>query len=330
MESLHNIVIIGASFAGLTAAHGLLRHLLPSLKSQSHSYKVTIISPSPYFYWKIGAPRTIVNPSALPIDKALIPIADAFTVYPKEQYEIIYAFVTRVDSESRTVYTDKDGGYSYDSLIICSGTTFASPLWSLSQGTEKLKAGLENVSRRLPSAGTVVIVGGGAAGVETAGEMGHVYGGKKDITIYSGSSQLLSKLQNKTVGKDAELELKKMGVNVVNGVKILCSTRNGDTDVLRLSNGETITVDLYIDATGDKPNASFLPSDWLDDNGFVKVNKQTLELDVQDVAGVYAFGSVASYSDGGLLHVRFAIKPLLESIKRHIQGQGGEKAYPRV
>ncbi|KAL9083008.1 MAG: hypothetical protein Q9165_008704, partial [Trypethelium subeluteriae] len=282
---------------------------------------VTIISPSPDFYWKIGAPRTIVDPSALPIDKALIPIASAFSVYQKEQYEIIEAFVTRVDSDVRTVHTNENGEYHYDSLVICSGTTFASPLWSLSHGTENLKAGLEDVNRRLPSAKTVIIAGGGAAGVETAGEMGHLYGGEKDITIYSGASQLLGRLQNKAAGKDAEAGLKKMGVNVVNGVKIQSSTREGDKDILLLSNGKTITADVYIDATGDKPNASFLPSDWLDDKGFVNVNAETLELDVPDMTGVYAFGSVGSYSDGGLLHVRFAIKPLLESIKRHIEGQ---------
>ena len=330
MEPVHNIVIIGASFAGLTVAHGLLRHVLPALKAQDRSYRVTIISPSPYFYWKIGAPRTIVNPSALPVDKVLVPIADAFSIYPKEQYDIVQALVTRVDSESRTVCTDKDGEFRYDSLVICSGTTFASPLWSLSHGTEKLKAGLDDISRRLPSAETVVIAGGGAAGVETAGEMGHVYGGKKDITVYSGASQLLGKLQNKAAGKGAEAGLRKMGVNVVHGAKILSSTRDGDKYVLQLKNRKMITVDVYIDATGDKPNASFLPSDWLDEKGFVKVNSQTLELDVQSVAGVYAFGSVGSYSDGGLLHVRFAAKALLESIRLHLQGQGKEKFFCRV
>ncbi|KAI9652516.1 MAG: hypothetical protein M1821_008370 [Bathelium mastoideum] len=321
MESVHDIIIIGASFAGLTVAHGLLRDILPSLKSQGTPYKVTIISPSPYFYWKIGAPRTIVNPSALPVDKALVPIADAFSIYPKEQYEIVQALATRVDPASRIVRTDKDGEYRYNSLVICSGTTFASPLWSLSHGTDQLKAGLEDVHQRLPSAKTVVVAGGGAAGVETAGELGYVYGGRKSISIYSGASQLLGRLQNKAAGKDAETGLKKMGVSVINRVKIQSSTREGDRDVLQLSNGETVTADVYIDATGDKPNASFLPSDWLDDRGFVRVNGQTLELDVQGVTGVFAFGSVGSYSDGGLLHVRFATKPLLESIKLHLQGQ---------
>lgn len=267
-----------------------------------------------------------MNPSALPVGKALIPIAHAFSVYQKEQYEIVEAFVTRVDPQSRTVYTDRDGKHHYDSLVICSGTTSAAPLWSLSRGTEELKAGLEDISKRLPSAKTVVVAGGGAAGVETAGELGHVYGGKKNITIYSGTSQLLGRLRNKGAGIDAEAVLNKMGVNVVNGVKVLSSTHDGDKDLLQLSSGEMVTADAYIDATGDIPNASFLPSDWLNDKGYVKVNEQTLELDVQGVTGVYAFGSVGSYSDGGLLHVRFAIKPLLESIRRHCIGQGKHKA----
>jgi hypothetical protein len=83
-----------------------------------------------------------------------------------------------------------------------------------------------------------------------------------------------------------------------------------------------MVVDVYIEATGDKPNNKFIPEAWLNAHGYVKTDPHTLRLDVDKVNNVYGFGSVASYSDGGVLDTKFALKPLLESIRLDLLGQG--------
>src|SRR5271163_4057750 len=96
MAAAHQIVIIGASFGGIPTAHGLLKDIIPKLGSKE-AYKVIMISPSDLFFWKIGAPRALVNPAKVPIDKVLVPIADGFTSYSKDQFEFIKAYATSID-----------------------------------------------------------------------------------------------------------------------------------------------------------------------------------------------------------------------------------------
>ena len=321
--SEYQIVVIGASFAGLTVTGNLLKDIIPSLSSNGQKkFKVVQISPSDEFYWKIGAPRVLVDPKSLPLDKALVSIGPAYSKYVPEQYQFIKAFATSIDPTSKTVVLSNESSVKYDSLIICSGTIFNSDYWSTARGSDKLKAAVKDLHNRIPNAQTVVVGGGGAAGVETAGELGHVYGSKKDIVLYSGDVQLLNTLNNKNVGKDAETRLKKQGVKVEHGILIKSHRHEGGKDVLELSNGETKAVDVYIEAVGDKPNSSFVPKDWLDEKGRVLTDPQTLRLKVSGVKDVYAYGTVASYSNGSIADVMFAKKAIIESLRNDLAGKG--------
>src|SRR5256885_16457237 len=96
--AVHQIVIIGASFGGIPTAHGLLKDILPQLESNGkQKYKVIMISPSSNCYWKIGAPRVIVNPEALPTEKALVPTADGSKSNSKDKFEFIKAYANSID-----------------------------------------------------------------------------------------------------------------------------------------------------------------------------------------------------------------------------------------
>lgn len=321
--AIHQIVIIGASFAGLSAAHGLLKKVLPPLSTDGKTFKVVQIAPNEEFFWKIGAPRVLVDPQSLPLEKALLPIAPGFARYSPEQYEFIKAQVTSVDSAGKTVTTDTSATVHYDSLVIASGTVFNSPLWSISAGSDALKTAIKDIHERLPAAESVLVAGGGAAGVETAGELGYVYGNKKQITLLSGTTHLLSVLQNQKVGQDAASRLKQLGVEVVNdNVRVVEHTQAGGKDVLKLSNGETKTVDVYLEAVGDKPSSKFVPNEWLDEKQRIKTDAHTLRLDVPGVTGVYVFGSVGTYSSGSMVDIMFGSTALFESIKNDVSGQG--------
>ncbi|RMZ92260.1 hypothetical protein DV736_g471, partial [Chaetothyriales sp. CBS 134916] len=318
--STHSIVIIGGSFAGLTVASNLLRDIIPTLPKTT-TYKVTIINPADEFYWKIGAPRTIVNPEALPLSKALIPIKPHYSKYTDDQFELIIAYAQSIDPVAKTVSLSTGKSVHYDTLVISSGTGFAANLWSTTGGTEALKAALEEVHAQLATAETIVVAGGGAAGVETAGELGERFAGKKKkITLYSGTSQLLNRLNNKRVGADAEARLKKLGIDVIHNVQVTEHQRVGNKTLLKLSDGSSATVDAYIEATGDKPNSSFVPADWLNERGQVKTDPHTLRLDVPGVTNVYVYGSVASYSNGSITDVMLAKKAILETLRNDLSG----------
>jgi apoptosis-inducing factor 2 len=322
-NDVHQVVIIGASFAGIPAAHGLLKDVFPALSASSkQKYKVVLIAPSDHFYFKVGVPRAIVKPAELPLEKVLLPIAEGFKQYSKDQYEFVHAYVTSINPESKTVSTSINQNVNYDSLLIASGTTFPTAVWSTSNGLDALRAELTELHQKLPAASSVLVAGGGAAGTETAGELGDAFGGKKDLTLLSGSTQLLPRLHNKNIGKDAEARLGKLGVKVIHNVRVTSYNKTADGKVsLKLSDETEKIVDAYIEASGDRPNSKFVPEAWLNSKGFVKTDGATLRLDVPDVQNVYCIGSVGSYSDGGIIDIKFATKPLLESIRLDLSGK---------
>jgi apoptosis-inducing factor 2 len=320
---LHQVVIIGASYGGIPAAHGLLKQIFPALSaSQKKKYKIVLISPNDHFYWKIGAPRMIVKPEALPLEKLLLPIAEGFKQYSKDQYEFIQAHATSIDADAKTVLISTNQKVHYDSLVIASGTTFATPAWSTSNGLDALRADLAELHQKIPAATSILVAGGGAVGTETAGELGEAFGGKKELTMLSGSTQLLPRLSNKSVGKDAEARIIKLGVKVVHGVRVKSYSKTADnTTSLQLDDGTERVVDVYIEATGDRPNSKFVPEAWLNAKGFVKTDGRTLRLDVTDVQNVYCIGTVGSYSDGSVLDAKFAMKALLETLRLDLSGK---------
>ena len=302
-------------------AHGLL-------KDKSKRVKVTLIAPSTYFYYKVASPRAIINPNSLPVDKVLVPIADGFKQYSPDRYEFVQAYVNSIDHPTKTVQTSTGATIHYDSLVIASGTSFTSPLWSTTQGADVLSEAIRDIHARLPTATSVLVAGGGPAGVETTAELAETYGHKKEIIFLSGSHQLLPRLKNAGIGREAESRLTKMGVKVRHGIKVTSSTRTGDKEIVRLSDGEEKTVDVFIDATGDKPNSKFVPEAWLNAKGYVKTDPHTLRLDVPGVTGVYCFGSVGSYSDGSIFDTMMAQSAIAHSLKLDLSGQREAPHFP--
>ena len=180
--AVHDIVVVGGSFAGVSTAHYLLRHTIPKLEAldSKQTYKVTLISTTDRLFFKVGSPRTIASPDLIPIDKVLLPIADAFKSYPQDHFELVIGTATSVDEGAKTlsvkIHGETDGPTKtatipYATLVIGTGSRSASPLWHLQDTPEQTSAELKKIHAALqkPGNSSVVIAGGGPAGVETAG-----------------------------------------------------------------------------------------------------------------------------------------------------------------
>ena len=86
--STETILILGGSFAGISAAHYALKHILPQLpKKDGVTYNVTLVNPSKDFWWRIAAPRESVSKQMMPSEKTFYPIEPAFTyAFPKFKF----------------------------------------------------------------------------------------------------------------------------------------------------------------------------------------------------------------------------------------------------
>lgn len=335
---MHNIVILGGNFAGLSTAHYLLRHVLPllndSTKSEKPAYKVTFVSPSSHTFFNIAAPRALISAEVVSLDKSFFSIAEGFSQYDQKQFEFVQGKATLVDETSRIVSVSGPDdspitSVQYDSLIIATGTTSPSPLWTLHGAHTNTEAAFKDMHRRLPKAKTVLVVGGGPTGVETAGEIGHFYK-DKDITLLSGSTRLLPGLSHPNVGKSAEKQLEALNVKVLHSIKVVSATElpSGETSV-SLSDGTTRTVDIYINGISGGPNTSFLPSSWLAESNQVATDGSTLRA-TKAPGGIYSIGDAASYSTGGIMDAKFPVPALCYSIysdlREAAEGGAGEKA----
>ncbi|KAH8650953.1 AMID-like mitochondrial oxidoreductase [Tricladium varicosporioides] len=334
---MHNIVILGANFAGTGTAHYLLRHVLPNLDSSLEtSYKVTLISPSNHTFYKIAAARAIQGPTKEQLQKLFYSIPNAFTSYPVASFTFILGKAVGLDEKTQTltIKTEKEETIHYNSLIIATGTTSNSPLWTLHDSLADTISAFEDINTRLASAklNDILIVGGGAAGVETAGEVGYKFKGKrKTITLLSGTTELLPRYHHKGVSRAATSQLSALGVKITHNLRVISTSplADGKTE-MSLSDGSKKVVDLYIDATGGQPNTSFLPVSWLDNTRKVITETTTLRTPVKNV---YAIGDVASFSLGNIMDSTWAIPALCYSIYEDLSNGGKglkEKRYKQI
>ncbi|MCJ1375119.1 hypothetical protein MMC20_006353 [Loxospora ochrophaea] len=315
-KTTHNIVILGGNFGGLGVAHYLLRHVVPILNHRSSTaYKVTVVSPSTHAYFKIATPRALINAELIPLSKTILPIEDGFKDYSPEIYTFVQGTAIGLDEESKVItiahHTQQTSNLQYSTLVVATGTTSTSPVWTLHGAHTITIDAIQELHKSLPSAKTVLIAGGGPAGVETAGEVAFHYPNAK-VTMLSGNTRLLPRLYPATSQK-AEAMLTNLNAEVVHNVQVKGSHKvdNGQTEV-ELNDNTTRSVDVYIDATGGKPNTAFLPKSWLNERGAVLTDDKTMRSTV--AKEVYAIGDAASYSQGSVIDINDSVAPTGSSI----------------
>ncbi|KAI0766072.1 amid-like mitochondrial oxidoreductase [Irpex lacteus] len=349
MSSKRNIVVLGGSFAGVSAAHTILKHVIPSLPDPS-SYRVVLISSSTHTFLRPAAPRAMLDDKFFDQSKLFIPLADCFAKYPSETVELVHGRATQLDTTARTVaYTLSSSSTSisnsdeetktveYYALVIATGSSTPSPLHGFNAGTHTdLQAHWASFRTALKSAKSIVIAGGGTTGVETAGELGEYLNGrpgwlckvepKVNITLVASTPQVLPYLRPKIAGK-AERLLREVGVNVIKNTRVADVSPPGagtsgnvaGKATLTLDNNgtvQTIEADLYIPSTGCTPNSSFVPAALKDERGYV-LTSNTLRV---EGAGerMYALGDVATYARPSIYFLETVIPVFTSNITRDL------------
>ena len=344
-----NIVIIGGSYGGVSTAHYLLKHAIPVLPNPS-SYQIILISASDQVFCRPASPRALISDDLLPQDKLFVGIPGLFEKYGNERFQFMYGTAMNVDVDKRTVEVDlaNDGGsgsIDFHALVVATGTSTISPLLGLNRDVKYLRDSWSAFRAKLPAAKSIIVVGGGPTGIETAGELGEYLNGhagwfssklaspKVFITVVTSAERILPILRP-AIAKTAEDYLAKVGVTVVKGARVVSVSPEGagTDDVggkarLTLDKGNIMEADLYIPATGTKPNTSFMPQALLDASGRIKTNPSTLRIDSSAKHSLlYAIGDAAS-SFRPAIHLTIeAIPVLCANIKRDLLLDAGSKA----
>ena len=193
---MKNIVIVGGSFSALHTAHRTLKNAKSVLgaKGRQTKFKVTLVSRDSHFYWNLASPRAII-PGQFTDEQMSQPIAEGFQKYSKAgQFEFVLASITGLDAEAKRVELvgvgdDEDDKsrrmLDYDFLVLATGASQkASEVPFKSMGsTEATMTALHAMQNCVGRAKTVVVVGAGPTGVETAAEIKFAYGDKKKVIL---------------------------------------------------------------------------------------------------------------------------------------------------
>jgi NADH dehydrogenase FAD-containing subunit len=354
-----NIVILGGSYAGISTAHYLLKHVVPNLSSPS-SYHVILVSPSSHVMCRPACPRALISDEFFNQDKLFVQIQKLFSQYPQESFTFTQGTATSLDHVHRRVSVQavEDSvveEIGFHALTIATGASSTSPLlgFSPASGHNTLQQHWAEFRKVLPTAKHIVIAGGGPSGVETAGEIGEYLNGRAGwlktklenpqvkITIVCASERILPILRP-GLAKTAESILEKVGVEVVKNTRVVslsppsagatAETLTSNTTVT-LSNGEAIEADLYIPSIGTRPNTSFIPKELLASDDRVNTNPQTLRV---DGAGprIYSLGDCSSAFRPAVHIILEAVPVLAANMKRDLllaegtpNSTGGDRVF---
>ncbi len=223
-----SILIVGGGFGGVSAAKALAKKNLPDVS-------IRLVDPKSYFEYHAALYRFVTGRSPMEV---CIPYRDIFAGTP---VDIVTDRIESIDLAAKKASGSSGSEYRYDYLILaigCETSYFGIPgiqelAYGLKSANEavRLKNHISDVFRNAPGALPddknpllhLVIVGGGASGVELAGELGGYTANiaKKSgvdpslvtIDIIEGSSRLLPQL-SASVSEKVEKRLRTLGVNI--------------------------------------------------------------------------------------------------------------------
>ncbi|KAI1078599.1 FAD/NAD(P)-binding domain-containing protein [Whalleya microplaca] len=294
-----NIVIIGASMAGYTAARTLASSLLPGSE-----YRVVVVEPHSHFHFTWVLPRFSVLPGH--DHKVFIPygtylrgagIRDGALRWVRDR-------VVAVTRESVRLAGGEELGYAF--LVVASGAGYAGIKAVAGEeqgvgdglpsrvGEDEKEAGmrrLREMQGRIRDAADLVVVGGGAAGVELAADTKALYPEKR-VTLVHSREQVMHRFGARL--RTAAMEgLKGLGVGVITGERVVEEDRERGVVVLR--SGREVQCDFMVNCAGQKPDSQLLAQlspESIAQTGHIRV-KPTLQIQDDSLPNIYACGDVA-------------------------------------
>jgi len=299
--ALKRVIIVGGGYAGSALARAL-----------DGSAEVRLIESRDRFVHNVAAIRAIVDPSL--VEKILIP-------YDKllRRGSVLQGNVASIGEGNVTL---ADGTIvEGDIVVVATGSRYASPFKPHTDAVAAFAEATRNAHAGVEAARKIAIVGGGAVGVELAGEIATAYR-KKSITLISASKMLLPAYLQK-LSKALAKKLEAKGVSLRLGVRALnLADKIAPFAGTVQTDGGNIEADLIVPAAGAHPVNDLLrrlPGSELDAIGRVRVDAW---LRPAGAARIFALGDAAATGDlMTIVAITRQVPWLVKTIKALVNGR---------
>ncbi|KAJ4397489.1 hypothetical protein N0V93_001718 [Gnomoniopsis smithogilvyi] len=285
---LRNVVVVGGSYVGVNTAKQLAA-VLPV------THRVLLVDPHSHFNHLFAFPRFAVLPDYE--HKAFIPYTGVFAESPnKDHHAIIQAKVLSLKPEEITLDREWQGSkqVAFDYLVAATGTRLAAPGTMPSNDKPDAVEYLRLYNQGIKNSNSVILIGGGAVGVQMACDIKEIYP-EKEVTLVHSRDHIMP-VYNEKLSELIKERFRELGINFVGGSR----GGTGEPITISLQDGRNLSAEFVVVATGQTPNTHFLdglkPSteDSLINpkNGFIRV-KPTMQLADPAYPHLYAVGDVA-------------------------------------
>ena len=315
------IIVIGA---GAAAYKFITAHRQCNLTDELH-----VFSKEPFaFYNRVMLPDYISG--AMRWDKLLKMQDDERALV--HLYEGVT--IESIDRERKTVLDSRGSTYSYDRLIIATGSRATLPrdydvsiegvfTMRTRQDADGLKdylTGSTLTKFETPNGKSlskfaerhVVVVGGGLLGLELAASLRHI--GMKATVVHRGS-RLMNRQLDATASSLLHEELTDRGVEVFYNDEVKYLTGKQRVNGVRLTSGQVLECDAVVVTIGTTPNVEIAKKADLDVQRGIVVNAY---LQTSDPA-IFAIGEVAEF-EGQLFGITAAAEEQAEALCAHLNG----------
>ncbi|KAI5920985.1 hypothetical protein F4810DRAFT_680490 [Camillea tinctor] len=281
-----NIVVVGASFAGHHAARTIAASLLPG-----SPYRVVVIEPHDHFHFTWVLPRFCVADGGHE-HKAFIPYGPYLAAAPAGTLAWVRDRVASVGRDAVRL-EGRDVELPYEFLVVATGSGAADALPSRvgADGKEEGIRRLREMQERIREAESLVVVGGGAAGVELATDAKDKYPEKKVVLVHS-RDEVMHRFGPEL--RDAATKgLKELGVELITGDRVV--GEDTERGIVTLRSGKEIPCDYLVNCVGQKPDSRIiraLSPNSISESGYILV-RPTLQIQDDSLPNIYACGDVA-------------------------------------
>ncbi|KAJ7368460.1 FAD/NAD-P-binding domain-containing protein [Mycena albidolilacea] len=280
-----NIVVIGGSYVGAN----FVDRIAPEVFETHHT---VLLEKNSHFHHLFAFPRFAAVP--LPPNKTLIPYTNAFHAAPPGSTSIVHGIAAQVLPDKVVLQSGEAIPYEY--LVLATGTGFV-PVSSRTK-TESVAIG-KAIQERVRESERVVVVGGGAYGVQLATDAKEHYPSKR-VTLIHSREQLMNRFHPELHNVMMKT-LDAAGIEVILGQRVKVPEGghfplSGPSYNVELADGRLIPADVAISCIGAVPLSGPIESlspALIDESKFVRV-KSTLQVEDDRYPNVFAIGDVAA------------------------------------